>query len=82
MKITHMIGFLLLTIGGLNWGLIGLGGFFSANWNVVHMILGGIPALEWTVYILVGLSAAWLATTHRGGCSVCKMGTTSTPMSM
>ena len=48
---------ILLIIGGLNWGLIGLGGFLGGNWNVVHMILGGAPAVEWIVYLLVGIAA-------------------------
>lgn len=71
MKIVHMIGFILLIIGGLNWGLIGLGGFAGADWNVVHMILGSLPQLEWLVYILVGLSAVWLAIEHKKTCRNC-----------
>lgn len=77
-----MIGFILLVIGGLNWGLVGLGGFVGADWNVVHMILGGVPSLESIVYVLVGLSAAWLAITHRNECSVCKGTAAPAPMSM
>jgi uncharacterized membrane protein YuzA (DUF378 family) len=47
----------LLAIGGLNWGLIGLGGFMGSDWNVVHMIFGAWEWLEWLIYILVGVSA-------------------------
>jgi uncharacterized membrane protein YuzA (DUF378 family) len=50
----------LLFIGGLNWGLIGLGGFAGSNWNVVNMLLGAWPQVEWVVYVLVGLSAVYL----------------------
>ena len=46
----------LLIIGGLNWGLVGLGGFFGGNWNVVNLLLGTWPTVEWIVYILVGLA--------------------------
>lgn len=53
----HKIAMVLLFIGGLNWGLVGLGGFTGADWNLVHMILGSWPMLEWIVYILVGISA-------------------------
>jgi uncharacterized protein len=60
MKALHIIAFILLVIGGLNWGLVGIGGFVGADWNVVHLILGAWPAVEWIVYILVGLSALWL----------------------
>jgi len=83
MKIVHMIAFILLVIGGLNWGLVGLGGFVGADWNVVHMILGGVPSLEWIVYILVGLSAVWLAVNHKNACKVCNAGASAAaPMSM
>ena len=71
MKILHIIGYILLIIGGLNWGLIGLGGFVGADWNVVHMILGSWPQLEWIVYVLVGLAAIWSATNHSKECRAC-----------
>lgn len=48
---------LLLVIGGINWGFIGIGGFTGTDWNVVHMLLGQWPAVEWIVYILVGAAA-------------------------
>ncbi|MBS3060737.1 MAG: DUF378 domain-containing protein [DPANN group archaeon] len=51
---------ILLLIGGLNWGLVGVGGFAGSNWNIVNMILGSWPQVEWVVYILVGLSALWM----------------------
>lgn len=47
----------LLLIGGLNWGLIGLGYFFGGNWNVVSLLLGNWMWLEAVVYILVGVAA-------------------------
>ena len=50
---------ILLIIGGINWGLIGLGILLnsSANWNVVNMIIGSVPVLEAIVYLLVGVAA-------------------------
>ena len=48
------IAFVLVIIGGLNWGLIG---FF--NFNLVTAIFG-MSVLEQIVYILVGLSALYL----------------------
>lgn len=53
------IAFILLIIGGLNWGLVGIGG-----WNVVDMIFGSIPILLKIVYILVGLSALYMLYGH------------------
>ncbi len=66
MKMLHMVAFLLLVVGGLNWGLVGL-----LKFNLVSAVLGGMPALEMLVYILVGVSAAWLLVTHKGECKVC-----------
>jgi uncharacterized membrane protein YuzA (DUF378 family) len=73
MKVLHMIAFLLLAIGGINWGLIGLGGFAGSDWNVVGMILGSWPMLEWIVYILVGVSAVWILVGHKKDCKICSM---------
>lgn len=51
------IATILVTIGALNWGLVGLGWLFGgADWNVVHMIFGSMMKLEAVIYILVGVS--------------------------
>jgi uncharacterized membrane protein YuzA (DUF378 family) len=65
MKALHVIAFILVIVGGLNWGLTALG------YNVVNMILGAWPAVEKIVYILVGLSAVYLAVTHKADCRAC-----------
>jgi uncharacterized membrane protein YuzA (DUF378 family) len=54
-----VIAWWLLVIGGLNWLLVGVGGFMGGNWNVVQMIFGSMPMAEWLVYVLVGLSAVY-----------------------
>ncbi len=51
---------LLVVVGALNWGLVGLGGFLGSSLNVVNLILGGFPQVEWLVYVLVGLSGLWV----------------------
>ncbi|HAZ28947.1 MAG TPA: DUF378 domain-containing protein [Candidatus Magasanikbacteria bacterium] len=66
------VGFALLVIGGLNWGLVGLGGWFGGNWNVVNLILGGVSWLENLVYVLVGLAA--VMSLFKCKCKVCKSG--------
>lgn len=71
MKLLHMVAFALLVVGGVNWGLIGLGGFMGSNWNLVNMVLGTWPTLEWVVYVLVGVSGLYLAATHMSDCKVC-----------
>ena len=74
MKALHMVSFVLLAVGGLNWGLVGLSGFVGGNWNVVNLILGSWSVLESLVYVLVGLSAVYLVATHKGSCKVCAGG--------
>lgn len=57
----------LLIVGGLNWGLVGLGNLLGAgNWNVVEIVLGTVPTLANVVYVLVGLSAVWKLTQKLG----------------
>jgi uncharacterized membrane protein YuzA (DUF378 family) len=77
MKTLHIIAFILVVIGAINWGLVGLGGFMSADWNVVHMILGSMMSIEWLLYVLIGLSGIWLAFSHRKHCRACTAGGTA-----
>jgi uncharacterized membrane protein YuzA (DUF378 family) len=71
MKKLHMVAWVLVMIGALNWGLIGLGGFVGGNWNVVNLILGSWPQVEWLVYVLVGVSAVYEIVKHKGICKEC-----------
>jgi len=65
MKMLHMVAYLLLWVGGINWGLWGLFKF-----NLVESL--GLPlGLVSLVYILVGLSAVYTLATHMGDCKVC-----------
>lgn len=66
MKALHMVTFLLVVVGALNWGLVGL-----FNLNLVAVILGGFPGLEQLVYVLVGASAVYVVATHMNDCKVC-----------
>ncbi len=52
----------LVIIGGVNWGLVGLGLLLGSmdSWNVVNLILGSVPVVEGLVYVLVGVSAVML----------------------
>lgn len=61
-----MVAFALLVVGGLNWGLVGL-----FKLNLVESLLGSMPTVEMVVYILVGLSALWIAVTHMNDCRIC-----------
>ncbi len=55
-----LIGKVLLIIGGVNWGLVGVGmlmGKTAEAWNVVNILLGSWPTAEAIVYVLVGVAA-------------------------
>jgi len=66
-KMLHMVAFIVLAVGGLNWGLIGLFGF-----DLVSAILGFSDLLLRLVFILVGLSAVYLLATHKHDCKTCR----------
>jgi len=51
----HKISWILLLVGGLNWGLVGL-----VNVDLVDMVFGSWPLVARIVYILVGLSAVMM----------------------
>lgn len=75
-----MIAWILVMVGGLNWGLIGIGMFAGGSWNLVHMIFGSMPQVEWIVYVLVGLSAVYEIVMHKSNCKMCGMGGMSSGM--
>ena len=56
----NKVAWILVVVGALNWGLVGLGDFAGADWNVLNMLLSSMPQLESIVYVLVGASGAWL----------------------
>lgn len=64
MKALHMIAFILLVIGGLNWLLVAFG------WNLVSAIFG-LGSVAMVVYILIGLSAIYEAVMHGKNCKTC-----------
>ncbi|MFA5751262.1 MAG: DUF378 domain-containing protein [Candidatus Paceibacterota bacterium] len=71
---------ILVIIGGINWGLVGLGMLINsnANWNIVHMILARVPVVEAIIYLLVGISAVILIFNCK--CSKCVPENTSQGM--
>jgi uncharacterized protein len=65
-KTVHMVVFILLVVGGLNWLLVG-----AFNMNIVESLLGAGTTLTKVVYILVGLSALYELVTHKSHCTAC-----------
>lgn len=64
------IGYYLVIIGAINWGLVGLSDFLHTNLNLVNLIFGGMPMLESLVYVAVGV--AGVMTFIGCKCSTCK----------
>ncbi len=63
-----MVAFVLVVVGGINWLLLAVTG-----WEI-GQIFGGMDALiSQVVYILVGLSAIYLAVTHKKDCKECSV---------
>ena len=71
MKGLHGIAFILVVIGGLNWGLVALGSWMGSNWNVVNLLVGSWPTVENIVYLFVGLSALMIGFSHKRDCRNC-----------
>ena len=53
--IPNWIAFIILAIGGLNWGLVGI-----FNFNLVDWIFGGLNVGSIIIYVLVLISTIWL----------------------
>ena len=66
MKVLHMVTYLLVIVGALNWGLVGL-----LDMNLVTMLFGSMPSVEKLVYVLVGASAVYEVATHMKNCRLC-----------
>ncbi|KKQ29715.1 MAG: hypothetical protein US45_C0058G0004 [Candidatus Nomurabacteria bacterium GW2011_GWA1_37_20] len=69
-----LIGEILLMVGGVNWGLVGVGMLVGSDinaWNVVHMVFGSVSVVEGIIYVLVGIAAVMmLIIRQRGLCNI------------
>ena len=54
MSVFTWVAFILLVVGGINWGLVGLFGF-----DLVATLFGHMAALSRVIYTLVGISAVY-----------------------
>jgi uncharacterized membrane protein YuzA (DUF378 family) len=70
MKVLDIIAWILLIIGGLNWGTIGL-----MHIDFVSMIFGADTGLTRLIFVLVGVSAIYAICRWKCKCSSssCKM---------
>lgn len=65
-KEMHMVTFILVIVGAVNWGLVGLLGI-----NFVSMLFSSIPMLEKLVYIAVGAAGVYEFVIHKETCKLC-----------
>lgn len=56
MKLSRPVALILVVVGGLNWGLVGLLGL-----DLVATLFGAMSVIAKLVYILVGVSAVYVA---------------------
>lgn len=66
MKYLHVIAFLLVIVGALNWGLLAVSG-----WEIGQLFGGTDALVSQIIYVLVGLSAIYLVFTHQHDCKNC-----------
>ncbi|MEK9151618.1 MAG: DUF378 domain-containing protein [Patescibacteria group bacterium] len=65
MKI-HIVTFILLAVGGLNWLAVGLLG-----WDLGDLFGGQDALVSRVIYVLVGASAVYEVLMHKSNCKVC-----------
>lgn len=68
MKALHIISFVLLVIGGLNWLL------FAFQWDLGRLLGPSFDSIMTIVYLLVGLAAIFELVTHKQNCKACTGG--------
>jgi uncharacterized membrane protein YuzA (DUF378 family) len=66
MKGLHMVTFILLVVGGLNWLLVG-----AIGWDVGQLFGGQEAIVSRIIYLLVGLSAIIEVIQHKKNCRMC-----------
>lgn len=65
MKI-HIVTFILLVVGGLNWLAVGL-----LDWDLGDLFGGQDALVSRVIYVLVGAAAVYEVLTHKSNCKAC-----------
>mgnify|MGYP001574911985 FL=1 len=68
MKQIHMIAFILLVFGGINWLLLGI-----FNWELSALVGGPSSLIAKIVFVVIGLAAVYEIATHRHNCRTCQV---------
>ena len=75
MKAMHMVAFILLIVGGINWLLVGVFGS-----DIGEFLFGGMDApVSRLIYVLVGVAAIYEMATHKKRCRACGTDAASMP---
>lgn len=75
MKAMHMVAFVLLVVGGINWLLVGVFGS-----DIGEFLFGGMSSpVSRLIYVLVGVAAIYEVATHKKSCRVCGTDVASMP---
>ncbi len=75
MKGLHMVSWILLVIGGINWLLVGI-----AGWDVGSLFGGQTAVISRIIYVLVGISAVIELVSHKKSCKACDAPSMSSSM--
>ena len=71
----HMVAFILLIVGGINWLLVGVFGS-----DIGGFLFGGMDApVSRLIYVLVGVAAIYEVATHKKSCRACGTDAASMP---
>jgi uncharacterized membrane protein YuzA (DUF378 family) len=54
-NIFYNISFATVVLGGLSWGLIGLGSFLSQHINILARLSFGNTLIEYLIYFFIGI---------------------------
>ncbi len=66
MKYAHMLAFILLVVGGLNWGI-----YAASGWEIGQLFGGMEETTSKIIYLLVGIAAVFEIATHGSRCKMC-----------
>ncbi|KKU15834.1 hypothetical protein A3I34_00815 [Candidatus Jorgensenbacteria bacterium RIFCSPLOWO2_02_FULL_45_12] len=79
MKVVHVVAFVLVVIGGLNWLLVGIFG-----WDIGELFGGQESLISRIIYVLVGIAAVVKIFGYKDCCRLHKTSVqpTQTPASM
>lgn len=62
----HMLTFLLMVVGGLNWLMVGL-----FQWEVADLFGGQSDMISRAIYVVVGLATVYELFMHKQSCREC-----------